>query len=257
MLSSCSRVVMKTSAHSPEILPGQDPVQAHIPEIQGGELGAVYYGQRRGGDFYDFVRCSPERVLFGLFDVAGDLERARPIMVALQKKLRKLSAELLAEGCGNEMEAIVELWLRLNREVMRVVSGAHSCAAFIGCYNEHLKTVSYVNAGHTPGLVHDQDQVSELGATALPLGLFSHAVPDSGMVALGPGHLVLLLSKGIVEARRRNEEFGLARAKQYLQELGFQTARETCVGLLGRVRQFMHTAPTHDDVTAVSLVRSR
>jgi hypothetical protein len=41
-----------------------------------------------------------------------------------------------------------------------------------------------------------------------------------------------------------------------LQELGFQTAHETCVGLLARVQQFMGTAPTHNDVTAVSLVRS-
>jgi serine phosphatase RsbU (regulator of sigma subunit) len=76
------------------------------------------------------------------------------------------------------------------------------------------------------------------------------------MVALGNGHLILLLSKGIVEARRRRDEFGLDRAKEYLQELGFQSAHETCVGLLGRVQQFMGTAPTHNDVTAVSLVRS-
>jgi serine phosphatase RsbU (regulator of sigma subunit) len=98
--------------------------------------------------------------------------------------------------------------------------------------------------------------VSELSATALPLGLFSHAVPESAIVALGPGDVVLVISKGIVEARRRGEEFGLERAKEYLREVGFQTARETCVGLLARVRQFMHTAPTHNDVTALSLVRT-
>ena len=228
-----------------------------VPQIQKAELGAVYYGQRRSGDFYDFVRCSPERVLFGLFDVAGGLEQTRPIMVALQKKLRKLSEELLSDGSGNEMEAMVELWIELNREVMKAASGVHSCAAFMGCYNEHLQTLCYINSGHTPGLVRDHEQVAELGATALPLGLFSHSVPDSGIVALGPGHTVLVLSRGIVEARRRSEEFGLDRAKQYLLELGFQTAHETCVGLLARVQQFMRTAPTHNDVTAVSLVRAR
>jgi len=44
--------------------------------------------------------------------------------------------------------------------------------------------------------------------------------------------------------------------KQYLKDLGFQSAHETCVGILSRVQQFMGTAPTHNDVTAVSLVCS-
>ena len=233
---------------------GNDPKQADIPSLHEAELGAVYYGQRRSGDFYDFVRCGSGRVLFGLFDVAGRLEQARPVMVALQSMFRTL-AQALFNDDGNELELILELWIQLNREVMRAAGGVHSCAAFIGCYNEHLRTLAYVNSGHTPGLLRDDKSVLELAATALPLGLFSHSVPDSSLVALGPGHTVLLVSRGIVEARRRNEEFGLHGAKQYLLELGAQTAHETCVGVLARVQQFMQTAPTHNDVTAVSLVR--
>jgi serine phosphatase RsbU (regulator of sigma subunit) len=232
----------------------KEPVHANIPVLRNGELQAVYYGQRRSGDFFDFVRCGPNRVLFGLFDVAGQLEQARPIMVALQNKLRKLSTGLLDGDGTNEMDAMVELWIRLNKEVMRSAGGVHQCAAFVACYNEHLKTVSYVNAGHTPGLINDGKHITELAATALPLGLFSHAVPEPGMVALGRRHTMLLVSKGIVEARRRSDEFGLGRAKQYLQEQGFQTAHEVCVGLLARVRDFMGTPPTHNDVTALSLV---
>lgn len=220
-------------------------------------MGAVYYGQRRSGDFYDFVRCNPDRVLFGLFDVAGGLEQARPIMLAMQKKFRKLSAELLAEQSSNEMEAMTGVCVRLNREIMRIAGGVHPCSAFIGCYNEHLHTLAYINAGHTPGLLRDAGQVRELPATALPFGLFSHSVPEPALIALRPGNMLLLLSKGIVEARRRSEEFGLDAAKQYVHELGFQTAHETCFGLLARVQQFMGTAPTHNDVTVVSLVRSR
>lgn len=246
---------MKPTAHPHEILPWQDPVHAEIPQVRDGELGAVYYGQRQSGDFYDFVRCQDERLVFGLFDVAGNLEQARPVMVAMQQELRSLSAELLSDPSHNEMEAMAELWIRLNREVMKAAGGVHQCSAFIACYNEHLSTLAYVNAGHTPGLVRDGDHIAELGATALPMGLFSHAVPEPGMVALGPGHLLLLVSRGVVEARRRGQEFGLEGAKQYLQELVFTSAHETCVGLLSRVQQFMGTAPTHNDVTTVSLTR--
>jgi len=242
--------------NAPEIMSWNDPVHAEIPKIRDGELGALYYGQRRSGDFFDFVRCGSERILLGLFDVAGKLEQARPVMVAVQRKFRMLAAELLEDHSTNEMEAMAELWIRLNREVIDAAGGVRQCSAFIGCYNEHLKIISYVNAGHTPGLVKDGKQISELAATALPLGLFSHAVPEPGMVALGPCHSMLLVSRGVVEAGRRGEDFGLEGAKQYLRDVDFQSAHETCVGILSRVQQFMGTAPTHNYVTAVGLLCS-
>src|SRR5438552_11587401 len=99
----------------PVIMPWKDPLQAQIPQIRDGYMGAVYYGQRRSGDFYDFVRSSPHRVLFGLFDVAGDLQQTRPIVIALQQKFRDLGVQSLASESVNESEAILELWIEMNR----------------------------------------------------------------------------------------------------------------------------------------------
>lgn len=238
-------------------VPFEDPLQANIPGIRDGQLAAVYYGQRVRGDFYDFVRVNPHRVVFGFFDVAGDLVKNRPVAIPLQRQFRTEACGLLQADDRNELEGLVELWIVLNAAIMRVAAGVHACPAFLGCYDEELHTLAFVNAGHTPGLVKDGTSIRELGATALPLGLFSHSVPDSSLIALGPGQTLLLVSKGIVEARNRNDEYGLERVKEYLQEVAFNSAHETCVGLLARVRQFMGTAPTHNDVTALALVRSR
>jgi serine phosphatase RsbU (regulator of sigma subunit) len=238
------------------LMPWKDPLQANIPQIRDGFMAAVYYGQRCSGDFYDFLRVGPERVLFGLFDIAGDLQRTRSIIVAMQEQFRVLGARLLASEDSNESEAMLELWLELNRALMLAASGVHSCPAFLACYNEEIRTLCYVNSGHTPGLVRDHCEVQELKATALPLGLFSHSVPDSSVIALEPGNTLLLVSNGIVEAKRRHEEYGLERTKEYLQKTAFDTAHETCVGVLADVQQFMGTAPTHNDVTALSVVRS-
>ena len=91
----------------------------------------------------------------------------------------------------------------------------------------------------------------------MPFGLFAHSVPpDASMVTLNPGDALLLVSKGIVEANYRGEEYGLRRAAEYLDQSRFDSAHELCVGLLDRLRQFMHAPPTHDDVTAVAFVRS-
>jgi serine phosphatase RsbU (regulator of sigma subunit) len=238
-------------------MPFEDPLQACIPGIRDGQMAAVYYGQRLCGDIYDFVRVNSHRVVFGFFDVAGNLEKNRPIALPLQKRFRAEASELLQADDSNELEGLVQLWIALNGEIMRAASGVHACPAFLGCYDEELHTLAYVNSGHTPGLVKDSGAIRELGATALPLGLFSHSVPDSSLIALGPGQTLLLVSKGIIEAKHRNEEYGLERVREYLQEVTFNSAHETCVGLLSRVRQFMATAPTHNDVTALALVRSR
>jgi len=244
------------SDNKPAMMPWRDPLQAKIPAIRDGYMGAVYYGQRRSGDFYDFLRSSPQRVLFGLFDVAGDLQQTRPIVVTLQQNFRDLGSRLLAVQDANESEAILELWIEMNRALMKAAGGVHSCPAFLGCYNDDLGTMCYVNSGHTPGLLREGQEVRELDATALPLGLFSHSVPECSVVAMGPGHAFLLVSKGIVEARHRGEEYGLDRVREYLRESRFESAHETCVGVLSRVQQFMRTAPTHNDVTALALVRS-
>src|SRR5713226_8347393 len=137
-------------------MPWKDPLQASIPQIRDGFMAAVYYGQRCSGDFYDFLRIAPERVLFGLFDVAGDLQQTRSIVVAIQQKFRTRGARLLESSDTNESESMLELWLELNRALMKAAGGVHSCPAFIACYNEELGTLCYVNAGHTSGLVRDQ-----------------------------------------------------------------------------------------------------
>lgn len=234
----------------------EDPARAIIPELRNGDLAALYYGQRRRGDFYDFLRINATRVLFGLFDIAGDVEHTRRIEIALQDQFRIAGSELLQDGEANEAQALMELWIRLNQTMM-ATAGVHACPAFLACYNEDLATLTYVNAGHTPGLVKDHDSISEHPATALPLGLFSHSVPDASVVALGEGHILLLVSRGIVEARRRHEEFGLQGVKDFLHEIPFTSAHEACVALLSRVRQFMGTAPNHNDVTSLALLRTR
>ena len=51
--------------------PPADPQHCDVPTLRGAEIAAVYYNQRVAGDFYEVLRVSPSRVLFGLLDVAG------------------------------------------------------------------------------------------------------------------------------------------------------------------------------------------
>ena len=232
------------------------PVHADVPELQQAELAAVYYGHRMAGDFYDFARVSPNRVLFGLLDAAGGLEDTRAIVSAAQHTFRTLGGKLFAQEDINEANAMIELYLQLNQTVLQAAGGVRACPAFAGCYNESSGIVCYFNAGHTPGLLKDGAGISELAATGLPLGLFSHTTGDALMVALEPGATLLLASRGIVDAKCNGQEFGLEQVKQGLQRSQATSAEALCLSVLNQLQQFMCKPPTHNDVTALALARA-
>jgi len=230
-------------------------VETTSSDLNGAELSVAYFSGRSGGDFYEFVRVAPHRLLFGLLDVAGKRDDGRPVLAAAQATFRASGAELLSSSELNEADAMVELSRRLNLEIMRAAGGVRSCPAFAGCYNEELGTVCYVNAGHTPGLLCDHNSVEELPATGLPLGLFSLAPTDARIVGLGPESYLAVVSRGVVEAICQKEEFGLDGVKHVLKS-NPPSATDLSRGILEQVQSFMCAYPKHNDVTALSLRRA-
>lgn len=241
--------------HGKSVAP-QEPVQAEVPDLRAAQLAAAYYGERQGGDLYDFVRVSPNRVLFGLLDMAGRLKENSAVVSAAQQTFRTRSRELFSADDVNEADAMAELCLELNRAIMTAEGGIRSCPAFAGCYNEDLGTICYFNAGHTPGLLRDMTGITELKATGLPLGLFSHSTCEAPLVGLPPGAALLLVSRGLLEGKRRREEFGLERVKTGLQQATHETAKELCATVIDGVQQFMRRPPLDNDVTALALLRT-
>jgi len=241
----------------PVVLQVIEPVPTAFPQMRDGELAAAFAGRRSAGDFYDSFRVHPSRVVFGLLDVAGRRAQNQDILIAAQQVFRDVGSELLAPDEVNETDALTELCLQLNRSVIKTAGGVHSSPAFAGCYNEDLGTVCYFNAGHTPGLVRHRDDVSELGATGLPLGLFSHTTADARIIALEPGATLLLVSRGVVETEHRGEEFGLTRVKDALQNAHVGHAHDLCVSVLDGLQRFAHRLRPDEDITALALVRRR
>jgi serine phosphatase RsbU (regulator of sigma subunit) len=232
---------------------GIGPLHCDVPALHRAEIAAIYYGQRVAGDFYEFLRVSPARVLFGLFDMAGRREDTREVLAAAQTTFRTQAPRLLAARDLNESEAMIELSQRINRTILKF-GGVRSCPAFLGCYHEDVGTVCYASAGHTPVLLRDATGVTCLEANGLPLGLFSHTTRSASTVALVEGAALLVVSRGIVEAEHEGEEFGLKNVSLTLQQTPGASARDLCLNMLQAVEQFM-LSPPHDDITALALVR--
>lgn len=239
--------------HRPSPATLANPLHSDVPALRDAEIAAIYRGLRVAGDFYEFLRASPSRVLFGLFDIAGRREDTRQILIAAQNTFRTLAPDLFAKEDINEPVAMIGLSQQINRTVL--CSGVRSCPGFIGCYNEDLGTVCYANAGHTPALLRDQTGITLLEATGLPLGLFSHTTRSASTCALTPGAVLLVVSRGTIDAERDGDEFGLSGAKRSLQSISASSAPEVCLSILRAVEQFADSEPAQNDVTALALLR--
>ena len=230
--------------------------QADFPVVSGADIAGMVQGQRVGGDLYHFLRANPNRVIFGLLDIAGSHEENHKIVSAARQTFQNLGSERFADGEINEADTMMEFCLELNLSIRRAAAGVRSCSAFLGCYNEELGTICYANAGHTPGLLRDPSGITELPATGLPLGLFSASTYEAPTAALQPGASLLLVSRGVVEAAYRKEEFGLERVKHQFERSSEESAKQVATAILEGVQEFMRAAPVQNDFTALALVRA-
>jgi serine phosphatase RsbU (regulator of sigma subunit) len=226
-----------------------------FPPIDGAEISGVVHGARVGGDFYHFMRTTPRRVVFGLLDVAGQRSENQAIIAAARSAFQIIAADKLSNEDVNEADAMMEFSMELNAAIRSSASAICVCAAFLGCYSEDLGTVCYVNAGHTPGLLRHGHEIHELRATGLPLGLFAASTYEAPIVVVAPGSSLLLVSRGVVEALRKREEFSLHRVKEHFKTLPLEHANTVAASVLDAVRQHLGSAPSGNDLTALALVR--
>jgi serine phosphatase RsbU (regulator of sigma subunit) len=224
-----------------------------IPAIAGADVG---YAQQliSGGDFLDLAVTPSGRLAMVLLDVCG--KATQPVLGPAQQLFRSRSAELFTTG-ANDSEALTQLVLEINREILRIADGVRCTAAFFACFDPELGTLWYVNAGHTPAIVNESGGAAQqLAASGVPLGLFSHAVHDAQIYVLAAGAALALVSKGMVE----QDGFGVEQAAAIVSARGTKPAVELCRQLLeaaesARLRHRLHLHRPQDQ-TAVALIRS-
>ncbi|MFL6299924.1 MAG: PP2C family protein-serine/threonine phosphatase [Terriglobales bacterium] len=233
------------------------PAPASIPKLESLQVAAQYKGARMGGDFFEFIAVGPSRLVFVIMDIAGKRDEAMHIAAAVQEKFRKAAIEMFSAEEVNEAEAASDLNILLNRTVLEAAGGVRCAPAFLGSFDENLGTLTYVNSGHTSALVREAGGTTELKATGVPLGLFSHAVTDAQLWVLQPGSTLLLASKGLIESKKAfQKEYGFKRLVSVVKEAQFATPAELCMQVLGDVEKYTHNADPENDVTTVALMRT-
>jgi serine phosphatase RsbU (regulator of sigma subunit)/anti-sigma regulatory factor (Ser/Thr protein kinase) len=217
-----------------------------LPTLPGWEIDAYYRPARAvGGDFYDFIPLSGGKLGIVVGDVTDKGVPAALVMATTRSTLR--AAAQRSEDPG-----------RILAEANEVLVAEIPPAMFVTCLVGVLEPVSgrfvFANAGHNLPYVRSGDDVRELRATGMPLGLMPGMPYDVVETTLEAGDTMLLTSDGIAESHSPDGEmFGLDRL---VGLVGRGRAPDLVAAVLAELDRFC--GPGHeqeDDVTMV-VVRS-
>lgn len=234
-------------------------------------VGALYRGARKGGDYYDYITTGP-RMLLLLLDIAGRRDEAIGIAAEVQQTFRA-AADLFTIDDVNESVALSQLQLEVNRGILAAAGGVRCAPGILASYNEVAGTIWYINAGHIPPILKDGADTQVLSGGGVPLGLFSHSTQDANLCVLPEGSALVMVSRGLVEAKAAGEEYGLERVRKAVADAPVADAQQMCAAVHDSVRQFIESRPRHkfipgsqrtvgeedpfssNDATAMALVR--
>ena len=223
------------------LLPGKDPT------LKGFDIaGRSLYCDETGGDYYDFLRISDNKLAVVVGDVSG-----HGVSSALLMATARALVMLRASMTGPTASIINDV----NKHLSLDTSETGNFMTFFYCeLNEQSREVRWVRAGHDPAIIYDPEsgQFDELKGRGLALGLDYSFEYEESQRLLSLNQIILIGTDGIWEMRNeQGEMFGKERLKMIIRENSSVTARQMLELIDDTLGKFRGSAQLEDDVTMV------
>jgi sigma-B regulation protein RsbU (phosphoserine phosphatase) len=205
------------------------------------------------GDYCDLIlpRENDGSLLFLLGDVAGKGVAASLLMTHMHAMFRSLS-----NGGSGEALGLDKLLETANRVFCESTFAGQYATLVCGCAGRSGE-LELASAGHLPALLVKREGVRQIGATGLPLGMFSSSRYAVQRVRLDPGDCLLLFTDGISEARNvAGSEYGVKRLSTVAGERHRWVPQELLAACLKDVERHGAGARLADDQTMMVIHRN-
>lgn len=221
------------------LLPGS------LPDVPGLELAGRNRPTRQvGGDYFDVLPLPDGSVVLCVADVSG-----KGVPAALLVSTVHACVHLLLDGGGLDLPSLVA---RLNRHLYGFSVTRKYATLFIARYEPKARLLSWINAGHNPGLLLSASGLVLLESGGIPVGMLPSVTHPEQKTQLEPGDLVVLYSDGITEANDPNEEeFGMDRLVRLVRAGASLPAAGLSASLFDEVEAFAAGQPQYDDQTVL------
>jgi serine phosphatase RsbU (regulator of sigma subunit) len=206
--------------------------------------GICIQARKVGGDYYDFLDLGRQRFGFVIGDISGKGIAAALLMANLQANLRS--------QCAIAFDQPQRLLRSVNQLFCDNTPDGSFATFFFAEYDDSASRLRYANCGHLPAiLLHGDDTVERLEATATVLGIFKDWDCEIGEHQLRPGDTLALYTDGITESyNSHDEQFGEQRLIEALQRHCGQSSQCLLESIVAEVQRFS-PHEQHDDITLI------
>ena len=216
-----------------------------LPDVPGLLIsGANRPTKQIGGDYFDVYPLADGRTAFCVADVSG-----KGVPAALLVSTVHACLHLLVPNNASDLPGLVA---RVNRHLVGFSSTRKFATLFIAVYDPVSGTLTYVNAGHNPGLWISPAGIELLPSGGVPVGMMPGVVHRQASIRVAPGDTILLYSDGITEALNgRDEEFGMERLTALAVAGQAEAPAEVSRRIFGAVNDFTTGVAQYDDQTVL------
>jgi len=200
-----------------------------------------------GGDYYDVIEISENKLGFVIADVSGH---------GLPSALIASMAKILFVNHSKVFNSAGEILNLVNRELYYAMRGSEYpssfyLTAFYCIVDIENKTLQYTNAGHNNMyLLKKNKELKILKANSPIIGVFDKLQYNEHIEELDIGDKLILYTDGLTEALNDNEEFfGEGRLKQMIIKYSELPAKELVNKIMNEIDNFTKNSAPKDDRT--------
>jgi len=219
------------------------------PEVPGYDIaGASFPAETVGGDYFDFIPLTEERLGLCVGDVSGKGLPAAMLMANVQATLR---------GQAPWSNSVATCLERANTLLCRSIRKGTFVTLVYGILDGQRHELRYGNAGHNRPLLRTAaGEVTRLDLGDMVLGFLPSYTYQEATLPLAPGDVLLIYSDGVTEAMNPARiPFDEDRLVDLLKTCGDQPAPALIDHIVNTVQQHAGEAPPSDDMTLLVVRR--
>ena len=220
------------------------------PEIPGFDIAGVCLPAKEvGGDYFDYIVLSPQKLGIAIGDVSG-----KGVPAAIYMTLTKGILQSHADDTISP-KTVLE---KVNRLLYRNIEKNSFVSMFYAILDHKNLNLTFARAGHNPGILLSQNSRNTefLNTDGIALGLEYGEVFEKTLkentIKITSGDVLIFYTDGFTEAMNINQqEFGEERLVKLISRHRNGSANQIIDVLLKELNQYIGDADQHDDMTIV------
>ncbi len=201
-----------------------------------------------GGDLFDLIKLSEDKILIYIADVSGHGVRSSLLTMFLRQTIRGMRAN--ATNFDDMLNEIIKNYNELN------LGDEQYFSLLLGVYSMERKEWRFVNAGHhcLPVLIKKEGGIEEIKVSGMPIcSLLKEAKHEQRTVKVSKGDKILFYTDGITEAFNADQKsyFGEDRLMPFIEEYANEKGSVFVTEIIKNAKDFAGTVLVDDAAVAV------